>query len=300
METIEAVLTGFGARHPLPALRVGVFERLWSVDDKGDAKSIFVKVFADGNAIYGNWKTGEQHTFLAKDGKGVKFDPVEAARKQAEAEAAVAAEQAVIAEKAKAIWAAAKPVVSHPYLTRKGISAFAGYAKQGPNGTIIVAVRDVETGEIVNLQYIKPARPVMPDGTTGRDKTFLTGGRLKKAGIWIGKPKNASKVVICEGFATGAAVHMATGLPVFCCLSSSNYLGATMVIRRKLPNAEIVFAADHDMINARTGKRAGLVKAEEAAKVSCGVVITPSQEGQDFNDVLVEHGVDAVSSYFSH
>ncbi len=300
METIEAVLVGYGARRPLPALKVGKFTRLHAVDDKDDAKSLFVKVFTDGNAIYGDWRTGEQHTFILEKGEGVKFDAVAAARKQAEADAAIAAEQAEVAVKAKAIWAAAKPVVSHSYLNRKGISAFAGYAKQGPNGTMVLAVRDVETGEIVNLQYIKPSRPVMSDGKAGRDKTFLTDGRLKKAGIWLGKPREAAKVVICEGFATGAAIHMATGLPVFCCLSSNNYLKVAMVIRRKLPNAEIVVGADHDKINPTTGKRVGLVKAQEASKVSGGLVITTAEEGTDFNDVLVEHGVDAVASYFSH
>lgn len=293
--SLEQVLGAFGARAPIPALVPGKFKRLRAVDDKAGATSLWVKPFADGNAIYGDWRTGEQHFYHA-GGNGVarQADTAEIARRQAEEAAAVAAEQAAAASKAKKIWAASQPApADHPYLVRKGLGAFAGYCRKGPQGLLVLAVKDVLTGEVVNLQYVHPAKPL-----EGRDKTFLKAGRLKSAGVWLGKPRQAEKVVICEGFATGASIHWATGLPVFCCLTSSNMADAAMNIRKKLPDAVVVLAADFDKVNAKTGLRVGLAKADQAVRLVGGRLVHPAEEGQDFNDVHVQHGLEAVRAFF--
>ena len=303
MLTLEQVLEGYGARSPLPAIKVGSFARIRASDDHAGAKSLWCKLHADGNAVYGDWRTGEQHVYVSGDNAGAKADPAERAARSAAAEAETLAEQAKVAAKAKGIWAKLPAAVeTHPYLVRKGLSCFAAYFRQ-QGELLVLPVRDILTGEIINLQYIQPAKPKVTDLETGvvsfgRDKTFMKGGRLSGCGVWIGKPKGAAKVVFAEGFATGASIHWATGAVVCCVMSSSNYFAVASKVRKQLPEAEFVFAADHDRINPKTGKRAGIAKATEAATVLKGIVAVPQVEGQDFNDIHALEGLDAVKSYF--
>ena len=170
---------------------------------KGDAR---IKLFPDGEGgILYNWKTDEQQTFFAN---GVdKLTPEQrAARQQAIAAARIRADEDMklerqqAAKKAQAIWEAAQPATKHPYLTRKGIKA-SGTKLHGD--ALAIPLRS--DGEIQSLQFIAP------DGS----KKFLTGGRVSGCYFSIGNPKGAAALVICEGFATGASIHEATGHPVW-------------------------------------------------------------------------------------
>lgn len=299
--SLESVLEEFGARAPVPTVKVGAFTRIRASDDPAGKKSIWVKMDVSGNAVYGDWRTGESHVFTGN--ADVKTDSAERAKRAAEAKAATEAEQAEIAAKAKAIWASLpKANENHPYLVRKGLGCFSAYFKQ-KGAMLVLPVRDILTGELVNLQYIQPAKPKVTDPETGevslgRDKTFLKGGRLSGCGVWLGKPKAAQSVIFCEGFATGASIHWATGAVVCCVLTSSNYLAAATKVRKQLPDARFVFAADHDKVNPRTGKRAGIAKANESISFAGGKLALPSNEGEDFNDVHALQGLNAVKSYF--
>jgi putative DNA primase/helicase len=53
-------------------------------------------------------------------------------------------------------------------------------------------------------------------------KRPLTGGRVAGCYFSIGNPKGAAALCICEGFATGASIHEATGYPVEVAFSAGN------------------------------------------------------------------------------
>lgn len=73
-------------------------------------------------------------------------------------------------------------------------------------GNLIVPLRNID-GELRGFQAIAP------DG----QKAFATG--IEKKGNFhllgaAGKDLSQGEIVLCEGYATGASLHMATGKPV--------------------------------------------------------------------------------------
>jgi putative DNA primase/helicase len=53
-------------------------------------------------------------------------------------------------------------------------------------------------------------------------------------------------LLLCEGYATGASIHMATGEQVVVCFSSGNLPDVAAVLREKHPSKEIIVCADND------------------------------------------------------
>lgn len=163
---------------------------------------------------------------------------------EAKRKAAEAAKHTIAANKAKYIWQNAKPATDHPYLTRKHIKPYG--ARLGRDNTLILPLLD-ERLELVNLQFIQE------DGT----KRFLTGGRKRGYFWWIGKPSD--RVLICEGFATGASIYETTNEQCFVAFDAGNLLPVAQVLRAKKPNSEIIVMADNDISGV------GQKKAREAA-----------------------------------
>ena len=179
-------------------------------------------------------------------------------------------------ERANKIWNEATPAQSHDYLTKKGIQAYG--IKQSGNSLIIPLYAD---GEIYSLQFINLS-----------NKQFLKGGRIKGCYYTIGEPQDV--IYICEGYATGASIHEATGRAVVVAFNAGNLLAVSKAIRSKYPAVKLVLCADND------ANQIGFTKAKEAAKrVSAGVVIPDfgedrSDNATDFNDLHQLKGLDAV------
>ena len=103
-----------------------------------------------------------------------------------------------------------------------------------------------------------------------------------------------------EGYATGASVHLATGLPVAVVFDAGNIKEAARTIKRACPNVRITICADNDA-NRSDGKNIGVIKAKEAAtEVGCKFVtanFSPDEQKKgltDFNDLHQTRGLDAV------
>lgn len=219
---------------------------------KGDAR---IKLFLDGDGgIACNWKSDEKQTFFAgsyealtPEQKAARHQAIEAARIRAEAELRTARENA--ASKATAIWKSANPApADHTYLVKKAIPA-SGAKLHGD--ALIIPLRD--GGEIHSLQFI---------GADG-EKRFLTGGRVTGCYFSIGKVDGAVALAICEGFATGASIHEATGLPVAVAFNAGNLLSVAKAMREKFADLPLILCADDDN---RTEGNPGLTKATEAAR----------------------------------
>src|SRR5690606_21294585 len=116
---------------------------------------------------------------------------------RAQREAEAARRHAEAAAKARAIYDDSLPApANHPSLTRKRVQPHGLRVADWHGGKCLV-VPVLEKGRITSLQFIKP------DGT----KRFLPGGKTSGCYFTIGDPRHASRIVMAEGYATGATLH---------------------------------------------------------------------------------------------
>ena len=180
-------------------------------------------------------------------------------------------------------------VCEHPYLMRKQINSYFGCKTQihERGRELLVPLRDVRD-KFWGYQKINP------EG----QKFFFPGtrklGNFHLIGSW------GPKVLICEGFATGASLHMATELPVAVAFDTSNLLEVATQIKRHLPESSIIVCGDDDVFTPEEkGGNVGRKKAEEVAKAVLGQAVFPKfesldQKPTDFNDLHCLEGLDAV------
>ncbi len=192
------------------------------------------------------------------------------------------------AREAQAIWAAAGPApADHGYLAAKGVQPHGLRISSGAGtwrrkirdmslmGCLIIPLRDA-SGSIQTLEFVSPAGA----------KRFLGGGR--KQGCCYEIPGDSAAILLCEGFATGASLHEATGYVTVCAMDAGNLRSVAQALRAAHPDTLIVIAGDHDAHGA--GQRA----AQDAARAVGGIVAIPAALGRDWNDVHRAEGLEAV------
>ena len=223
---------------------------------------------------------------------------VEAARKQRETEQA--SRHAEARESASLILAAAYPAPGdHPYLVKKTIQ---------PNGAKVMQAEQARTiapNLSPELSGLLLVIPMWADGVLhslqfiGADtlKRPVTGSRVAGCYYPIGNPKGTAALAICEGFATGASIHEATGYPVAVAFSAGNLMAVAQAMRAKFPDLLLILCADDDYL---TAGNPGLTKATEAARAVGSVVAVPDfgpdrpEKATDFNDMAQLCGLEAV------
>lgn len=178
------------------------------------------------------------------------------------------------------LWSnASRADAAHPYLIAKGLEPFG--IRQSGNALLVPMV---DAGfRLWNVQRIRP------DGF----KLFLRDGRT--AGLFWphgvhmldGRPSDGP-LVIGEGFATVATIHMATGHGVAAAMSARNLETVARAMHKLFPAREIVIAADDD---SHLPKNLGLNAARKAAQAIGARIATPRPEtrsgdsGADFADI---------------
>ena len=214
-----------------------------------------------------------------------------AEREQAERRATQQA-QAAAAQRAAALWDAAPAApADHGYLAAKGVQPHGLRVDAG--GWLLVPLRDAD-GALCNVQRIAPAKPT--DGSPS--KLFLKGGRV--AGLWhlLGDLAGADAVLVCEGWATGASLHQATGRPVAVAFNAHGVKAVAKALHRQAPGVLIVLCGDDDAATQqRTGKNPGADAAQAAARQVAGLAVLPvglPPGASDFNDLHQHAGIDAV------
>ncbi|MTD33445.1 DUF927 domain-containing protein [Paludibacterium denitrificans] len=210
----------------------------------------------------------------------------------AEAEALATRQHEDAKAKAAALWGKGHEVsANHPYLLAKGIV---------PVG--ITQLRDMlliplrVAGVLVNLQII---------GADG-GKRFLTGGRVKGASLVLGRLKDATIVLVCEGWATGCSLHQATGLPVVVAFNAHNLIAVAERLAATLP-ADVAVLVCGDSDTSLTGQQAASKAAMALVPRGRSVipVFTPEQVEayrqqhgdklpSDFNDLAQLAGMEEV------
>ncbi len=190
--------------------------------------------------------------------------------------------------RAARLWAAASPAsADHPYLVRKGVRPFDLRARRG---LLIVPARDM-AGTLHSLQFI---------GADG-SKRFLRGGRTEGLACWVGTPPQAeamdASILVAEGFATGASLHEASGLPVVVAFHAGNLAPVARSVREVWPRAAITVCADDDH---GTSGNPGVSHARAAAMTVIARIAIPGfgddrpPGATDFNDLHQLRGANAV------
>lgn len=265
----------------------GHFKRFSPNGKKGDSAG-WLRVFPDGDgAVFGNWRDGDSsYTWQRKrDGQNMSDVDLAALRKKAEAariqaQAERQADYNKAAIKAMKAWTDATPAESHPYLSAKQVKP---HGARVIDDTLVIPVYG-RSGRIQSLQTIAP------DG----NKRFMTGGKMADGRYWIGEPKSGSSVIVCEGFATGATIHEATGHPVVVGFNAGNLLPVVQSLHDANPDARIVVCGDDD---TKTAGNPGRTKAMQAAKAIKSIAVFPECDGTDFNDMAAERGLQAVADF---
>ena len=246
--------------------------------------------------IFGDWRIGLSETWKAdSDRKLTKQEAAEqrskfdALRREREAAEKLGHEEA--AEKAAAIFQAAPLAQSdHGYLAKQDIKPHG--TKVGKDGRLLVPMRD-SAGKLWNIERIAAEKPA--DGSADKKGLYL--GRRTACYFSIGSSKGAAVLCVAEGFATGASIHEATGLPVAVAFNAGNLEPVAKALRQKFPDLPMVICADDDY---RTEGNPGRTKAEVAALAVGGVMVSPVFQGErpekatDFNDLHQVEGMDAV------
>lgn len=227
--------------------------------------------------------------------------------KIAEAEAERLAEQQRVCQAAQLVWGAAQKTGKSDYLVRKQVGAFgvrflnktvllAAYPDRydlltGANikrfldennqlpeheqlpvqrffaRSIVVPLVDAE-GTLWNVQVI-PEKP-------GYKKMFLKNGRKKGLYSLLKKVDDPAVLLVAEGYATGASLLMATGIPVALAFDSGNFPESSKTLRARFPNVAIVACGDND---AESQDNPGKAKAQEAANEVGGAWVVPMFKG---------------------
>jgi len=259
----------------------------------GTKKGWFV-LYADGipAGVFGDWKTGYVEKWISKDSKKMSAEErhqydqqMKDAKAKRDAEAKLLRQQA--RTKAALLWDKGSDRVDakHPYLVTKQIPAIGIRQLQQQ---LLIPMCDL-FGTLHSLQMIHA------DGS----KTFLTGGAKKGCCCVLGESSNSETILICEGYATGVSLFVATALKTVVAFDAGNLRIIGEAVRRAWPDAQIVFCADDDR---GTPGNPGRTKAEEAASAVKGFLLLPdltdakpdSQRLSDFNDVRVFIGFEAL------
>ena len=191
------------------------------------------------------------------------------------------------AGRAESAWRKCLPSGQSDYLDRKGIDQAYG-ARFSPNGALVIPMVD-HSGRVHGLQFVlSKSTHGSRIAKTNRDKEYWPAGLQKKAHFHlIGKPDGV--LLIAEGFATGASLHMATGLPVAIAFDANNLQPVADSFKARYRFLRILICADDDKWtkkNDGTPWNPGVECASTAALSVNGSWISPKFSDEVLRDKL--------------
>lgn len=228
-------------------------------------------------AKFGSWKTG-----IVRSWRADRYTPMSAAdrgemeRQRAERAAVRDRLHRAAAEVAVRLWRESKPADPlHRYLEVKCVKPQSA-RQRGDN--LVLPLYDFDR-RLHSLQFI--------DESGG--KKLLRDGQKRGHFIPVSGTMPADRVLICEGFATGATLaEIEPGALVLAAVDAGNLEAVAVGGRYRMPVAEIVVCADADPV--------GESKARTAAHRARAYVsipeFPPGVTGTDYNDLAagVPHG----------
>lgn len=287
-EGFRAAIERAGLAPPTEIIGDGQLHRFASNGERGDDAGWYV-LHANGGipaGAFGCWRVGIEETWRADVGRELTTEEERAHRERAAAarkarEDEERRQHADAKKRAEQIWEhALQASIIHPYLRAKGIQP---HNARSLRGDLVLPV--LADGKMHSLQFIGP------DGL----KKFLPRGRVAGGYCSLGWPDG--RLVICEGFATGASIREATSLAVAVAFNAGNLTAVAKAMKARFPAVRLIVAADDDV---KTPGNPGLTKATEAAREVGGLLAVPDfgdnrpEGASDFNDLARYRGADAV------
>ena len=255
----------FGAMLDHPVTIDGHIHRFASSGSKDkDGWYVFSKVDGIVFGKAGDWRLGKEYDArYSPEGR----IPEDTLKRMAESQVRIEEERKRQKEEAIARlaseWEILPQCTSHPYFDRKGVSVYGDIRMTDKFAVIPMYDRD---GNLINRQTISA------DGA----KRF--GAYMETSGARYEIPGEGG-IFLCEGYATGASIHEATGAKVVVCFSAGNLKH----VAKDYPEAVVV--ADND--KSGTGEN-------EARKTGLKTILIP-EVGMDANDYAAEYGTESLS-----
>ena len=281
--------------------------------DVGDERSGSYRGFMEGKLPAGMirnfrdekknavWKFDQPLPTLTPEAQAI-LDAQQEERKAARARETLESREAVAAAIVATLGQLAPAPVDHPYLDRKDVPAFGIKVMSGPPmmlppgvaeedqmqfgraGDLIVPIHDAD-GKVWSAQSISP------DGR----KSMAKGGALAGNFHMLGDIEAGRDWIVAEGFATGAEIHRATGIPVAVAFMANNLAAVARTLAERYPEHGRYIAADNDHIKEAKGERnVGKEKGLEAAAEVDGYALIPDfpakARGSDWNDLKMVQG----------
>jgi len=234
------------------------------------------------------------------------INEAERQRRQTERNAALAAAAAARQEEsdlaamgAADLWRRASKFGDSAYLTKKGVVGEA--CRFLPNGELIVPLLRYD---LPREQALRAVQRIKPDGS----KLFTKGFAKAACALRLGDVLPGHIVLICEGYATGLTLRMATNrdLAVYVALDAGNLQHVVPLVRQLHPESRILICSDDDWRTkdpvTKRLNNPGRTAARAAAKGTehCDFVYpvfapnTRREKDTDFNDLHAVQGLEAV------
>lgn len=296
---------------PVQPLVFGKLTRCKTAQDKGKEKNGWYVVHEHrtekGETLifgsFGDWRSGETQKIKVKAGRmsAEEREVMRARQEEAKRRAAEVAANAArrAANRAASLFKRMPEKGRSTYLDRKQIVGV-GVRYAPRSGAFLVPMSNVRD-QIVGLQVIFPEK----QQDTGRDKSYWPYGMSKEGAFHLigPHPEPGEAILVCEGYATGASLHMATSLTVAIAFDAGNLMLVSKAMRERFPGRPIIVCRDDDWKTKRPNGEPwnpGKERAENAATVVGGQVVGPNfacereDKWTDFNDLHCAEGLDAV------
>lgn len=235
--------------------------------------------------VYADWRDGEIHKWTSGESGRQTFTATERAemQKKLEESRAKALEEREhtrnkVAEETKLLWDKCKKNgFIHTYLDKKKVKA---YGIGWYQADLIIPLQNND-GELRSYQKISSS------GT----KTLATGGQAEYLFHKIpGSVAGLEKTFICEGYATGATIHEATGATVIIAISAGNI----PKVAKYFPGA--IVAGDNDQYHPERGNAGAAACKKSGLESILPQFASLDGEPTDFNDLMTREGLYTVKS----
>lgn len=205
----------------------------------------------------------------------------------------------------------AQPIIgkTHPYLDKKGIGDITATGNAGVKldkwGNLLIPLYFYNYK--TNVRTLCNIQSIDKDGK----KLFIKDGLVGGAFCTLGNPNTCDTILICEGYATGASLYLATNgqYAVIVSFNAKNMEKVAPTLRQLYPNHRLLFCGDDDKATAqKTGKNDGIHSATTSAQMTGGAWISPDFKGDtrtdtgeltDFNDLHLAFGLGEVTAQIS-
>lgn len=202
----------------------------------------------------------EKARLTAEQRASVKKRLAEDRRKAA---AARKAEEDRAAAAAKKAWQQCAPTGESTYLAKKGVQAHG--LRFSPSGALAIPLIDT-SNRIRGLQIVRP-----PNNGRRLGKEFWPAGVAVRGHFHlIGAARPDGVLLITEGYATGASLHEATGLPVAITFSANNLAPVAAALRKRYKLTRFLFCADDDRLQKCRHCKTRLVLPNDQPCATCG------------------------------